>query len=522
MPLTPEEQTELNALEAEIGSLSMQDYTEMKTLERELDPQGFIGRVGQDIEQRSFDAREIQQAYDRGDIGKGEEIFQLAGKAGVGIVGDIAGEAIQSGIGALSAADEALGGYGRAGISRMGSAIGSLPSMGGGTIGQTIPQEIGRLAEGYQQFSEEHPRASTNIEAAANLAMLAPAVKYGEDIIDAGRNLKKIAKKSELQALGSEEIRAKAGDLFKLAEERGGAVKAAFWDSYVKDLEKIRPQTELGAVLEGESAVGKAVNALKSVKSKTNTLESIKEADSILGNMAEASVNNFGKYTAEGRDFLRMQMSLRDKINNAPASFFEGGKEGFEAVKEARKYWAASIRMDEVERIIAKAAGAEQPATIIKNGFRRLRDNPKKMKGYSAEEQFAIKKAAKSGAVGSFLKLSGSGLVPIMAGAGGAAATGGPGVVAAIPAYALQQASRAGAGALQARRGEQIRGAIRAGLGGVPDRNVMGAVGELAIPVGQAVGLAGTAAAATEVTPSTQGLAERAKRLFEEKKKRRK
>ena len=72
--------------------------------------------------------------------------------------------------------------------------------------------------------------------------------------------------------------------------------------------------------------------------------------------------------------------------------------------------------MKDIERIIKGAEGRPQPSTIIKNGFIRLRNDPKRFNKYSPDEQFAIKKAASTGTLEGFVKLSGSGLAPIGAG----------------------------------------------------------------------------------------------------------
>ena len=197
---------------------------------------GFLSRVGGDIESRAQDVAEIQGMHREGMISKPVEIAMMAGKGGAGVIGDIGGEVLKSTLDVASDIDEATGGYIGGGLSRIGGAIGSLPSLSGGTIGEEIPKEIGTLAEGYGEFAEEHPIISTGLEAGANLAMITPILKYGEDIIDAAGKIKHGLKKNQINKISAEDLRAKGGELFKIAEQKGGSVKPAFWDEYAQAL----------------------------------------------------------------------------------------------------------------------------------------------------------------------------------------------------------------------------------------------------------------------------------------------
>jgi hypothetical protein len=151
-----------------------------------------------------------------------------------------------------------------------------------------------------------------------------------------------------------------------------------------------------------------------------------------------------------------MQTILRGKIDRADPAMFIGGKQGFETVKEARKYWAAQMRMRDVERIIDNAEYFEQPSTAIKTGFRTLLRNGDRLKGYTGKEVAAMKKAARTGMVPGIFKMAGSGLIPIAAGGAGMAAAGAAGGLAAIPAYAVQQGSKAIANSMQLGRAQVV------------------------------------------------------------------
>ena len=108
--------------------------------------------------------------------------------------------------------------------------------------------------------------------------------------------------------------------------------------------------------------------------------------DEELGRMAFESVDNFGKMTKEGSQLYDLQTKLRDVIESASPSDFVGGKDAFETAKEARKYWAAQMRLRDIERIIERGLNAEQPATSIKNGFNSLL-NSKRFAQYTDAEK---------------------------------------------------------------------------------------------------------------------------------------
>lgn len=447
------------------------------------DQQGLLDKIGSNINKRAIQAGQIKQSYGKGEISKPEEVFQLAGKAGAGLVGDISGNLLTSG---LQSVNNLTGGYLGNGVSTIMRGVGNLPSIGGGTIGDRLPRELTGIArpveQGYQDFAAAHPRAATNIESGANLAMTLPGmIGSGESVLSAmgktGASLK------APQVMSAEEIRKKGSGLFKLAEQQGGNLKPQFMDDYVDEISKMTPQTKIGKAMEGESPVAKMVTSLEPFRGQPLSFESAKEADEILGNLAYKNVDNFGKLDNNGRQFLDMQRTLRNMIEQAPDTAFENGREGFETAKEARKYWAAHLRMRDVERIIENANSYEQPSTAIKSGFRTLLRKAAK-NGYSKEEIGAMKKAQKSGLVTDFFKIAGSALGPIGAGVAGGAAAGPLGTLAYFPAYALQQGSKKIANMRQFGRANKVTQAIAKRVQNVPETSFLKEAGDLGLQAG--------------------------------------
>lgn len=253
----------------------------------------------------------------------------------------------------------------------------------------------------------------------------------------------------------SEQIRQKGGELFKLAEQKGGVLKPEIADEFFDKVLSVRPQTEAGKVFKGSSPVTNILDNVESLKGKPLTLDAAKEVDEALGDLAYSTMDKFGKLNSDGKKFLDMQTALRRTIENADEAQVIGGKEGFEAVKEARKLWATSLRLRDIEKIIDNAERMDQPSNAIRVGFRNLLRNADRLKGYSPQEVKAIEKAAKTGIVTDFFRLGGSGLVPIGTGVTGLAAGPVGGAAGAAGGYALQQGSKAIAGARQMSRAQE-------------------------------------------------------------------
>jgi hypothetical protein len=184
------------------------------------------------------------------------------------------------------------------------------------------------------------------------------------------------------------------------------------------------------------------------------------------------SMLNMGRPTSEGLRFIKMQDSLRDVIDNIKPQDTIGGVQGFDALLNARKTWAQSARLRDIEAIIQKAQGMEQPATGIRTGMRTLLNNPNRIRGFSPSEVRAIKEASQTGLIGNGFRAFGSGLLPLVtAGVGGTSGFSAAGPVgsaagtllAGAAGYGIQQASKAAGVANQMRRAERVIDTIATG-----------------------------------------------------------
>jgi hypothetical protein len=142
-----------------------------------------------------------------------------------------------------------------------------------------------------------------------------------------------------------------------------------------------------------------------------------------------------GRITAEGRKIIEVQGAFRDAIESAAPSQVIGGKEGFLALRQARKAWQQAMKINDIERVLARAEFTDQPANSIKNGFKTILTNPKKLRGYSKEEIRLMREAASTNVQLETLRMIGSRLLGI-----GTAATGN--VPVAIAAQVAGRAAR--------------------------------------------------------------------------------
>ncbi len=238
------------------------------------------------------------------------------------------------------------------------------------------------------------------------------------------------------------DVRQGASSLYKEAEQAGGIIAPATVDRFLDNVDSLKMrETSIGAPPATNDLSTKLQDWLGWFRGKPMTLDDATIIDQHLTDVLnEPSMLNMGRPTAEGLRLTKIRDSLRDTIDDLTPSDVVGGTEGFDAMKAARAEWSKSARLEQIESIIEKAMMMDVPASGIRTGFRTLYNNKNRMRGFSDAEKAAIKRAAETGLLTGSLKLLGSRLVPIAAGASAFAS----------PATALQAAGLA-AGSYAAR-----------------------------------------------------------------------
>lgn len=213
----------------------------------------------------------------------------------------------------------------------------------------------------------------------------------------------------------AEDVKKLASMLYQKADRQGGVLSADFSADFIKKIQKLRPQTEIGIKLSGEEDYIQVIATLtKELDGKRISLQTAQDIDEYLGSAVDKFIDQ-GRLTKPGKHLQDIQDIFRTSIERAKDNMVLGGKESFQTLKEARKLWSTSRKLSDIERIVQRAELMDHPATGLKTGFRTLLGNPNRLRGYSTQEVKALKKAAQTGVLIDALRTIGSKLNPIVA-----------------------------------------------------------------------------------------------------------
>ncbi len=217
----------------------------------------------------------------------------------------------------------------------------------------------------------------------------------------------------------STDVRQSARNLYKEAEQAGGEITPQTVDRFLDGVSGLKMrETSIGAPPPTNDLSARLQDWLGGFRGKQMTLNDATIIDQHLTeSLSDPSMLNMGRPTAEGLRLTKIRDSLRDMIDDLTPENVVGGTAGFDATKAARAEWSKAASLETVESIIEKAMMMDVPASGIRSGFRTLYNNKNRLRGFSDAEKAAIKKAAETGLLTGSLKLIGSRLVPISAGA---------------------------------------------------------------------------------------------------------
>ncbi len=513
MALTPAEQAELQQLEAELGGgITPAEQVELQQLEQE----ALAGAIsaGNTGTRETLGTQALQGAtFGFGDelgalgatlaLKPAAEVAQFLGvDIGTGDIkdrsfGEVFDEALMQGRSNIerqlqerpltSLAGMALGGIGT-GVAGAGTQAGKAlqQAVTSGPVAARIAKGagVGAASGGAFGFGQGEgggeERLSNAGEGALTGGIAGGAIPAGasagkaiyntvEDAVGGvGRSLGILAEKGVVKTpqQASQAVKELASDAYATATEKGGVLSPKFATKFVNTTKKILPRTKEGELIAGkESQVNQLIDRVNELSGRRITLDAAQDIDEQFGKLINKNVDAVtGNVNADGRDIIRMQDEFRKLIENASPGDIVGGDEGFKALKEARKLWSASRRLDDVERIVERAQLTDNPSTAIKTGFRTLFSNKKRLAGFSDQEKELIKKAAQSGAMQDAMRVVGSRLNPIISLGSGA------GVPSAAALQGAGMAARDAATRLQFKRAEEVAEQILRGVGQLPQQ----------------------------------------------------
>jgi hypothetical protein len=259
-----------------------------------------------------------------------EALFQIAGQE-IGTLADILGQTVVS---ASTLLPEAV----------KEPVVEGVKSFLSTDIGRLGVQALGKGVEAWEEFREENPRAGRNIEAAFNVGATFVPVK-GVSAADLAKSgAKRVAGKlrrgtTRAPVVTSQDLSQLASNSYKRADELGGVLKPEVRDNFITEIQRFVPKEE--RLLGTKSVFENIVDTVSAKRGQPISLRGAQDIDEQLGDLISREFG-VGGLTKEGKQLQQLQSSFRESIENATPKMIEGTKEGFEALKEGRKLWAAS------------------------------------------------------------------------------------------------------------------------------------------------------------------------------------
>ena len=303
------------------------------------------------------------------------------------------------------------------------------------------------------------------------------------------------------------ELRDQASPLYDKFTNSGGIYSGKLTTEIADLADAAKSQGIAGSTKKADEALNDALDFYSGLRGKELSPAELQKLDQSfaddIGRFNKAGEYNFG------RILNNLKYEMRDRaFDPAKATGYinQGSAGSVEALKEANRLYAQSYKAADIEKILAKAKGTENPQTSIRTNLKNLLANDKKMKNYTQQERAVLEEAMKRGATGGLVKLLGGRLTSAIAGGMAGSPMGVAGTIAgAVAGKAAGGVAADAAGAIQANR---LRGALQtiqnpAGAvnkGGLPAVLSNKSAGQLAAPAGAVIG--GQSPTRIEVNPN--------------------
>jgi hypothetical protein len=313
-----------------------------------------------------------------------------------------------------------------------------------------VVNDVNDLKQYNPNLASDLSALNQNFQLASNLPFVKPVAEATANV--AGNQLSKIgqsvAKNADLASVKkqvtSETLKDFASQSYKAADNSGGIISPEFTNKWLDASAKVLPQTEEGKLYAGETLATQKLSNLNALRDKPLSFQGAEEIDKDLG--GDISKAFRAGDNTEATRLMGIQDNLREAVQSLP--------ETSEHVTQAKALFSAAKKQEDIENILKRAEGKAQPATIIKNGFNTLYNNPRRMRGYTEAEQELIKQAASGSFTADKLREYGNRLVGIITlGSGG-------GMANSMAASLAATASRNGATAMQAARAAKVSESI--------------------------------------------------------------
>lgn len=254
---------------------------------------------------------------------------------------------------------------------------------------------------------------------------------------------------------------------YALADAKGGVLAPSFTDKFLNSVQGSSPTNKWVSATAKPTLASSLAEDWKSFRGQSMTLDDAMSVDQHLSSLLDdpAATDKHGILNAQGKQILDIKNNLRSSLQTAANDgHIVGGNDGLQAYQTAVKDWAAQSQINDIQRIVDKASYAQNPATVMKNGFAAIANNPGRLNKFAPEVQSAIKSAASNGNLTNILRTEiGSRLLSTITGAA-AGTAGGPlgSIIGAGAGLVLSKAARGAAEGLQMGKVNNVMDAIAA------------------------------------------------------------
>lgn len=179
-----------------------------------------------------------------------------------------------------------------------------------------------------------------------------------------------------------------------LAEKAGARIITGLDDALITS-------GKLNARLHGDTlSVVRGIRA--EAKAGKITLEGLDQQRQLLNQVVQKNTDTIGSVNPDGLKAQILINKLDDSIEKlSPSDLNSSGTEAIQLLTQARKEWKVFKKFQRITNIVEKADG---DANKTKAAFKRFVNNKKNLRGFTAQEQEALKRAAKSNTAEDVLK----------------------------------------------------------------------------------------------------------------------
>jgi hypothetical protein len=196
----------------------------------------------------------------------------------------------------------------------------------------------------------------------------------------------------------AQDIRALASSAFEDAKSKNAVLSPEASQNFVNSVEgALLKSGKMNDRLHGDTL--SVLNDMKNEVAQNGSLglDSMYQYRQLFGDAVNNNLHPNGIMKPDAFKADRAIDSIDDFMNGIKDDHLvSGDPSAVDFFNLGRARYAQASRMDDIERIINRAQLTQNPATSMRTGFASLANNPKRMRGFSDEEQGLIRQAATS------------------------------------------------------------------------------------------------------------------------------